>query len=76
MTRRIVTGLMSILVCTVAPSMVTADITTGLVAHWKMGETAGPTSADSVGGHHGTLNNFPGDDSQWVCRQSKEKRGF
>ena len=29
------------------------------VAHWKLDETGGPTAADSVGGHDGTLSGSP-----------------
>jgi hypothetical protein len=38
----------------------------GLVARWAFNETGGNTAFDFVGGHHGTLFNFPADDSQWV----------
>jgi len=34
--------------------------------HWKFDETEGSTAHDFVGTNHGTLNNFPQDDSQWV----------
>jgi hypothetical protein len=37
-----------------------------LVARWAFNETGGNTAFDYVGGHHGTLMNFPVDDSQWV----------
>jgi hypothetical protein len=44
-----------------------ADLTTGLAALWTLDETNGTTASDSTGnGNTGTLNNFPGDDSQWV----------
>ena len=32
---------------------------TGLIAHWKLDETSGPTAVDSVGGHNGTLAGDP-----------------
>ena len=32
---------------------------TGLLAHWKLDEESGPTAADSVGGHNGTLMDNP-----------------
>ena len=42
----------------------------GPAAHWKMDETAGAVAFDtSPNGHDGALNNFPGDDSQWVAGQ-------
>ena len=43
------------------------DLTTGLAALWTFNETNGSTASDATGnGNTGTLNNFPGDDSQWV----------
>ena len=38
----------------------------GIEGRWKFDETEGPTAHDFVGTNHGTLNNFPQDDSQWV----------
>ncbi len=35
------------------------------LAYWQLDETAGTSAADSVGGHLGTLKNFPADNSQW-----------
>ena len=35
--------------------------------HWDLDETSGTTAADSIGSSDGTLNNFPGDNSQWSC---------
>lgn len=35
------------------------------LAYWQLDETAGASAADSVGGHPGTLKNFPADNSQW-----------
>lgn len=44
--------------------------TEGLVGHWKFDETTGLIALDSSsGGHDGTLENFSGDDSQWVTGQ-------
>src|SRR5687767_15981370 len=44
-----------------------ADITSDLIAHWKFDETAGLTAADSSPrGNTAGLQNFPGNDSQWV----------
>jgi Concanavalin A-like lectin/glucanases superfamily/Family of unknown function (DUF6298) len=44
--------------------------TEGLVGHWKFDETTGLTALDSsIGGHNGTLENFSGDDLQWVTGQ-------
>jgi len=40
--------------------------TEGLVAHWKLDETGGAIAEDSIGGHDGTLVDFPIDNSQWV----------
>ncbi|MHC4677009.1 MAG: LamG-like jellyroll fold domain-containing protein [Planctomycetota bacterium] len=38
-----------------------------LLSHWELDEDSGLTAYDSIGGHDGTLTNFPGDDSQWVA---------
>jgi len=38
----------------------------GIEGRWKFDETEGSTAHDFVGTNHGTLNNFPQDDSQWV----------
>jgi hypothetical protein len=39
----------------------------GLVAWYKLDETSGTTATDSsVSGYHGSLQNFPADNSQWV----------
>src|SRR5688572_14805757 len=44
-----------------------ADITTGLIAHWKFDETTGVVASDSSGrANHATLLNFTPDDSMWV----------
>src|SRR5688572_30552056 len=44
-----------------------ADISTGLVAHWKFDETNGLAAADSSGkGNHATLGNFAESDPRWV----------
>src|SRR3990167_7744794 len=40
-------------------SQTEANITTGLVSHWKMDETTGTTATDSVGTNNGTLTNGP-----------------
>lgn len=40
----------------------------GLIGHWKFDETAGTTADDSShNDNDGTLNNFPGDNSQWIA---------
>jgi len=42
-------------------------ITAGLVGHWTFDETQGTTLTDSTtNANHGTLGNFPDDNSQWV----------
>ena len=38
----------------------------GLMHHWKFDETSGAVAHDSAGSLDLTLNNFPGDDSQWL----------
>jgi hypothetical protein len=44
------------------------DIASGLVTYAKLDETTGIIAADATGlGHDATLQNFPGDDSQWVA---------
>lgn len=44
-----------------------ADITTGLVGHWKFDETTGIVASDSSArANNATLINFQGDDSMWV----------
>jgi len=44
-----------------------ADITSSLIAHWKFDEASGLEAADSSGrGNTAGLQNFPGDNSQWV----------
>ena len=40
-------------------SQTEANITTGLVSHWKMDETTGTTASDSAGTNTGTLINSP-----------------
>lgn len=40
------------------------DTTTGLMARWKLDETAGTSATDSAGGYTGTLTNFPA--SPWL----------
>ena len=56
-----------------APATVTVQatsISTALVGYWKFDETNGLTAADSSGyGDDGQLNNFPGDNSEWVKGQ-------
>jgi hypothetical protein len=45
-----------------------ADITTGLAAYLNLNETGGVTAADSSGnGNNATLQNAPGDNSQWTA---------
>jgi len=39
------------------------------VAHWKFDETTGSTAADDAFSSHGTLFNFPTNDSQWTTGQ-------
>lgn len=47
--------------------LATNDYTTALVAEWNFEETSGLTAADSSGrGNALALNNFVGDNSQWV----------
>jgi len=36
------------------------------ISYWKFDEQSGILAADSIGEKHGTLVNFPTDDSQWV----------
>ncbi len=44
-----------------------ADLTSGLVAHWKFDETNGVAAADSSGkNYRASLTSFPTDSSQWV----------
>jgi len=43
-----------------------AQITTNLLAHYKLDDGTGGTAVDSQGSANGTLRNFPGDDSQWI----------
>jgi len=44
--------------------------TEGLVGHWKFDETTGLIALDSSSsGYNGTLENFSGDNSQWVAGQ-------
>ena len=45
-----------------------AALTDGLVAHWTFDETSGLVLGDATtNASHGTLYNFPGDNSQWVA---------
>ena len=37
-----------------------------LIGHWELDDSTGSTAVDSAGTHPGALENFPGDDSQWV----------
>ena len=49
----------AVLTCCMA-SQAAADITTGLVGHWKLNETSGTTASDSSGnGRNGTYTNAP-----------------
>ena len=42
----------------------------GPAAHWKLDETSGSIAFDTTpNAHDAALNNFPGDDSQWVAGQ-------
>lgn len=48
-----------------------ADITSGLVAHWKLNETSGTTAADSSGnGRNGTYTNGPTLNQSGQCKTS------
>ncbi len=48
----------------------TTLITAGLTGHWKFDETSGVSASDSTdNANAGVLNNFPGDNSQWVAGQ-------
>lgn len=43
------------------------DLEAGLAAHWTFDETAGLEAADASGNaNHGILEDFAGDDSQWI----------
>ena len=45
-------------------------IATGLIGYWNFDEKQGDSLADaSTNKNNGTLNNFPGDNSQWVAGQ-------
>ena len=45
-------------------------LATGLVGYWKFDEKQGETAVDTTSNKNaGTLNNFPGDNSQWVTGQ-------
>ena len=46
-------------------TLLAAEITTGLVHHWKFDETAGDTAADSAGGADGTLVNWSPTEPKW-----------
>jgi concanavalin A-like lectin/glucanase superfamily protein len=53
-----------IMVCVLAMVLIAGvaeaqDITTDLIAHWKLDETSGITAPDSVGSNHGTLVGSP-----------------
>lgn len=54
-------GLMvvAILVVLIGAGSVAADLTDGLVAHWKLNETSGTIAEDSAGSNDGTLLNGP-----------------
>jgi hypothetical protein len=59
---------------TSSPAVITvetpADITSGLVGHWPFDNTTGLTLTDATtNANHGTLGNFPADNSQWVAGQ-------
>ena len=43
----------------VLAASVRADITTGLLAHWKLDETSGTTATDAMGTYNGTYVNSP-----------------
>jgi hypothetical protein len=47
-----------------------ADVTSGLLGHWKLDETTGTLASDaSLNGNQGTVYDVPGDDSQWIAGQ-------
>jgi Concanavalin A-like lectin/glucanases superfamily/PEP-CTERM motif len=53
-----------LMVCVLAIALITnvaqaQDITTGLIAHWKLDETSGTTAYDSAGSNDGTLVGSP-----------------
>ena len=48
------------------------DITSGLVAHWRLDESSGTTAADDAGSNNGTLFNFPGS-VPWQTSGGKRK---
>ncbi len=57
----------SLLTISAAVLTARADITTGLIAHWKFDETSGFAASDSSGrGNHATLWNFTFDATMWV----------
>jgi hypothetical protein len=48
--------------------LATAAIKDGLTAHWAFDESGGTVAADtSTNANHGTLHNFPADNSQWAA---------
>jgi len=49
-----------------------ADITTGLVSHWKLDETSGTIATDSAGTNNGTLTNGP----TWVTGKLNNALSF
>lgn len=61
--------LLAFLILLASSLMVRADITSNLVAHWKLDETSGTSAADSSGnGHTGTYVNSPtlGETGAWA----------
>ncbi|UCC22461.1 MAG: LamG domain-containing protein [Planctomycetota bacterium] len=53
------TKIAAILVLLIGAGSAWADLTDGLVAHWKLDEETGLTAYDSAGSSHGTLVNGP-----------------
>lgn len=50
---------LAILILLLSAGAVRADITSNLVAHWKLDETSGTSAADSAGSYTGTYVNSP-----------------
>ena len=48
-----------VLVMVILSAVAYADVSAGLVGHWKLDETSGSTAYNSTGGNNGTLHNGP-----------------
>lgn len=58
-------------------SVCQADITNGLVRHWKLNETSGSTATDSSGyGYNGTYTNWPTLNQSGKCKTSVSLDGY